>query len=674
MLSKFISVSETSFQNTETALKNQQASIQGLETQIGQLSKLISERPQDDEGVVEPEPELRQETVVNKGQGEVDQNTNKSVNVEYKPRVPYPNVTMKDRSDEQFALLQMPNAMKFLKELLADKRKLDEASHVELNTEISLKEVHEPLSNNKELDEWRTHKPRTHDKPKLSQNELDTSPNQHKVGDKVLLDAADPYIVTTTLNEEIPFTVLNIFPFGTVEVSHPKFDTFKSSTSNLLTEYLNTGFPQRHGQAHGRAYGLAKIGARLSPNTGCDKTPQPCDTVVCPHTPKEHGRVRDVRRTQIQNLRIARENIGEHELVPWPYGPKSINTLHYSLSSSFKNPNPSHCNSRRPPCHARVPPPTSFLTLNLSPLAYTMSSLRGKKTVVHASKKRKGASSSMGPTTEIHHPLLQFPRGPQEELFQILWVRPLIAGRCIDWATVEQINPPARQLSVPEFGAALGLYTEEFKEENDLDTFSRHIHFSPSKCLHTLAPGAASYNPSHSKASVLPPSLRYLHAILAHTFTRRQEITCVVNTHDTYFLWCISHGHVINLAYFITLDPQHRGLRIIPHPHQPDFSTRHLEHAYHDDDREALRNLHSQYRLTQSTKEEAYEDIPNDAPHSTRTHRPSHHHPLVQFMRRLDMLTYPSASLDSSNSVFNELKTPPRKVLHDCHVHDHSYQ
>ncbi|PPR94266.1 hypothetical protein GOBAR_AA26402 [Gossypium barbadense] len=46
MLSKFISLLETRFQNTETALKNQQASIQGLETQIGQLSKLISERPQ----------------------------------------------------------------------------------------------------------------------------------------------------------------------------------------------------------------------------------------------------------------------------------------------------------------------------------------------------------------------------------------------------------------------------------------------------------------------------------------------------------------------------------------------------------------------------------------------------------------------------------------------------
>ncbi|PPR89818.1 hypothetical protein GOBAR_AA30867 [Gossypium barbadense] len=75
-----------------------------------------------------------------------------------------------------------------------------------------------------------------------------------------------------------------------------------------------------------------------------------------------------------------------------------------------------------------------------------------------------------------------------------------------------------RQLSVPEFGAA---YTEEFKKENELHALTRHIHFSPSKCWHTLVPGAASYNPSRSKASFLPPSQRYLHAILADTITGR---------------------------------------------------------------------------------------------------------------------------------------------------------
>ncbi|PPR81486.1 hypothetical protein GOBAR_AA39225 [Gossypium barbadense] len=69
-----------------------------------------------------------------------------------------------------------------------------------------------------------------------------------------------------------------------------------------------------------------------------------------------------------------------------------------------------------------------------------MSSSRRKKTAVLASKKRKGALSSAGPTAKIRHPLLQFPRGPQEKLFQILQARPLILGRCIDWAAIEQVQ------------------------------------------------------------------------------------------------------------------------------------------------------------------------------------------------------------------------------------------
>ncbi|PPR86649.1 hypothetical protein GOBAR_AA34044 [Gossypium barbadense] len=111
--------------------------------------------------------------------------------------------------------------------------------------EMSLKEIHELFSSNsrgliheerrlqiEELDEWRTHKPRTHDKPKLRQNKLNTFPNQLKVGDKVLLDAADPHIVTAKPNEEIPLTILSIFPFGTVKVNHPKFGTFKGFKGN----------------------------------------------------------------------------------------------------------------------------------------------------------------------------------------------------------------------------------------------------------------------------------------------------------------------------------------------------------------------------------------------------------------------------------------------------------
>ncbi|KAK5785234.1 hypothetical protein PVK06_039799 [Gossypium arboreum] len=111
---------------------------------------------------------------------------------------------------------------------------------------MSLKEAHESFSSTsrgpaheyrrlqiEEVDEWQTHKPRTLDKSKLRQNEPDTSPNQLKIGDKILLDAADPHIVTTTPNEKIPLTILSIFPFGTVEVSHPKFDTFKVNNTKL---------------------------------------------------------------------------------------------------------------------------------------------------------------------------------------------------------------------------------------------------------------------------------------------------------------------------------------------------------------------------------------------------------------------------------------------------------
>ncbi|PPR94234.1 hypothetical protein GOBAR_AA26436 [Gossypium barbadense] len=190
MLTKFISVSETYFQNTETALKNQQASIKGLETQISQLSKLISERPQ----------------------GSLPSNT------EPNPR-------------EQLNAINVQDEEGFVE---------PEPKPTQEIVEMSLKEAHKSFSSSssgpihgdqslqiEELDEWRTHKPRTHDKPQLRQNELNTFTHQLKVGDKALLDAADPHVLTTTSNEEIPLTILSIFPFGTVKVSHPKFGTFK---------------------------------------------------------------------------------------------------------------------------------------------------------------------------------------------------------------------------------------------------------------------------------------------------------------------------------------------------------------------------------------------------------------------------------------------------------------
>ncbi|PPS18255.1 hypothetical protein GOBAR_AA02298 [Gossypium barbadense] len=298
-----------------------------------------------------------------------------------------------------------------------------------------------------------------------------------------------------------------------------------------------------------------------------------------------------------------------------------------------------------------------------------MSSSRRKKIIVPASKKRKGASSSVGPTAEIRHPLLQFPRGPQEELFQILWARPLIASRCIDWVVVEQVqmvdtiqalltidpwelffgiieptylevtmklcsmfhlqtvmtryDDPGtvqfrlggliRQLSVLEFGTALGLYTEEFQEENELHALSRHIHFSLSKCWYTFAPSTASYNPSRSKASVLPPSLRYLHAILAHTIMGRRESTGVhqIERHrkgvisiSPYVTRLARHFKLLNTA------AQESSLTLIgqmsPQGISSMLSMRMIERR--------RGTYPPQYRLAQSTEEEAYEDIPDDVP------------------------------------------------------------
>ena len=128
-----------------------------------------------------------------------------------------------------------------------------------------------------------------------------------------------------------------------------------------------------------------------------------------------------------------------------------------------------------------------------------------------------------------------------------------------DLSTVQfRLGGLVRQLNVLEFGTALGLYMEEIKEENDLHALNRHIHRSPSWCWDALVPSGATYNPSSSKASALPPSLRYLHTIFAHTITGRRESTDVVNTHDAYFLWCMSRGHIIDLAYFIALVIQHQ--------------------------------------------------------------------------------------------------------------------
>ncbi|PPS20171.1 hypothetical protein GOBAR_AA00373 [Gossypium barbadense] len=408
---------------------------------------------------------------------------------------------------------------------------------------MNLKEVHESFSSNnrgsiheerrlqiEELDEWQTHKLRTHDKLKLRQNEPDTSPNQLKVGDKVLLDAADPHIVTTTPNEEIPLTVLSIFPFDTVEVSHPKFDTFKVIIIHFVINKL-LGTPHTH-----------DILILL-----------PCQCSRC--------HIQEERKSSYLLQRRGRE---------------------------------------RPLLRVQ---PWKFVTLFYS-----------------------------------------FPEGPRKN-FSRYFGPPLIARRCIDWVAVEQVQMAdaiqallttdpwelffgiieptyleltMKQCSMFHLQTVMTNYDDpgmEFKEENELHALSRHIHFSPSKCWHTLAPSTTSYNPSRSKALVLPPSLRYLHASSAYMITERRESTGIINTHDVYFLWCMSqrHPYVTRLArHFGLLNTvaQESSLTLISQMSPQDISSMLSMRMI-----ERHRGTYPpQYRLAQSIDEEAYEDIPDDVP------------------------------------------------------------
>ncbi|PPS00312.1 hypothetical protein GOBAR_AA20353 [Gossypium barbadense] len=144
-----------------------------------------------------------------------------------------------------------------------------------------------------------------------------------------------------------------------------------------------------------------------------------------------------------------------------------------------------------------------------------------------------------------------------------------------------------RQLSVLEFGTALGLYTEGFKKENDLHALNHHIHHSPSQCWDAVIPGSATYNPSRSKASALPPSLRKGVISIGPYVTRLAR-----------------HFGLLNIAAqesSLTLIGQmsSQGILIM-------LNMRMIE--------KRQGTYPPQYHLAQSTEEEAPEDITDDVP------------------------------------------------------------
>ncbi|XP_016690786.1 uncharacterized protein [Gossypium hirsutum] len=90
-----------------------------------------------------------------------------------------------------------------------------------------------------ELDEWR---PKTYEKPRTFReitrqfyNVQIKRTSQFKVGDKVLLDNSDPRMLPAKLRsrELNSFVVQNVFPYGTIEATHPEYNTIKVNGHRL---------------------------------------------------------------------------------------------------------------------------------------------------------------------------------------------------------------------------------------------------------------------------------------------------------------------------------------------------------------------------------------------------------------------------------------------------------
>ncbi|PPS05867.1 hypothetical protein GOBAR_AA14779 [Gossypium barbadense] len=316
------------------------------------------------------------------------------------------------------------------------------------------KDVHEERRLRiEELDEWREHKPRTHDKLKVRKNKPNTFPNQLQVSDTVLLDIVDPHIVTTTPNEEIPLTVLSSFPFGTVEVSHPKFSTFK--------EKLGHGI-ENHERSRDKArFYFFNTGVRYARAIKSWTTTHGRATI-------KHGSGRRARRPRsFPQKDVGDRVLPRYELQP-KFGTRSLNFHKLRKRRYFKY-------------YAYDPSPQVVMTNNDDP-------------------------------GNIHFRL----------------------GRLV------------RAMSVPEFGVALGLYTDEFMEEEDINALQRFgttlFHLQPQP-LEGLSP--------HSFPT-LPPCHLGIHIDL------EEREPGVVTTHDAYYLWCMANAHVTNLAYFISFTIHHQ--------------------------------------------------------------------------------------------------------------------
>ncbi|XP_048227263.1 uncharacterized protein LOC125369290 [Ricinus communis] len=183
LMMKFVTSIETRFQQTDSALRNHQASIQNLENHIGQISKMFSERQQgalpsttesnlrehvnaitlhSGKLVSAPSEPVFYDSTINvqiEASSKVKEPKRRKVKPiparEYQPKIPYPARLKQVKAQEPFskllhifrqlhinlpffdALKKMPKYSKFLKDILSNKSKLEEVAYVKLNEECS---------------------------------------------------------------------------------------------------------------------------------------------------------------------------------------------------------------------------------------------------------------------------------------------------------------------------------------------------------------------------------------------------------------------------------------------------------------------------------------------------------------------------------------------------------
>ncbi|PPS12527.1 hypothetical protein GOBAR_AA08115 [Gossypium barbadense] len=192
------------------------------------------------------------------------------------------------------------------------------------------------------------------------------------------------------------------------------------------------------------------------------------------------------------------------------------------------------------------------------------------------------------------------PMGPKKNFYRFYGPDP--------WKWAATVMAHFDDLRIIQFhlgGLVDQLNIPEFMEENEFHALNCHIHHSPSWCWNALSPGVASYNPNRSKASALPPSLRYLHSSFGSHVNRKMS------------------PQGISSMLSMRMIEKRRG------------------------------TYPSQYRLTNPPRKRPPMRLLMMSLHVTRTHRLGHHLFLVQFMRQLHTLTSLSALPDSSNNVFS---------------------